>query len=112
MHLIIILIVQAQETKTQGDKEAHPMALISCLLSTNTPFQSVQILSPHCSEDWLGVGLWKGIDELSTQGSFPRLQAFSLFHRGLLGECRVGLGRMGNNPLILMDSDISKIFLL
>lgn len=36
MHHIIILIVQAQETKTQGDKEAHPVALISCLLSTNT----------------------------------------------------------------------------
>lgn len=34
MHHIIILIVQAQETKTQGDKEAHPVALISRLLST------------------------------------------------------------------------------
>lgn len=51
--------------------------------SQTHPF-SVQILSCHCSKDWLGVGLWRGIEMSAHPRLLPRLQAFSLFHRGLL----------------------------
>ena len=65
--------------------------------------------------NWLGRGdLWGRINVMTLEAHppLPRLQAWYLFHLSLPGECGGGGGKTRNNPVIRMDSDTFRIFLL